>query len=93
VSEEPEKNLFICEKIWELKQIIDEDTKIVQLAIMLRDKTMDWYMSLAANSLPGTTKMIGYIKKLLINEFQNPISEDKYMIDIIEIIQKLGESV
>jgi hypothetical protein len=28
VSEDPEKHLFICENIWEAKQITDEDTKL-----------------------------------------------------------------
>jgi hypothetical protein len=40
---------------------------------------------LAKNNLPGTTRMIGDIKKLLINEFQKPISEDHYMNKMIEI--------
>jgi hypothetical protein len=93
VSEDPEKNLFICEKIWEEKKITNEDTKISQLAITLRDHTLDWYMILAANSLPRTTKMIGEIKKLLINEFQKPISEDQYMNKMIEIRQKPEEYV
>jgi len=65
----------------------------VQLAITLRYRTLDWYMSLAANSPPGTTKMIGDIKKLLINEFQKPSSEDQYMNVMIEIRQKPRESV
>jgi hypothetical protein len=43
--EDPEKHLFICENIWEAKQITDEDTKHAQLAITLRDRTLDWYMS------------------------------------------------
>jgi hypothetical protein len=44
---ELKKHLFICEKIWEAKQIIDEDTKLTQLAITLRDHALDWYMSLS----------------------------------------------
>ena len=35
--EDPEKHLFICAKIWEAKQIIDEDIKLAQLAITLRE--------------------------------------------------------
>jgi hypothetical protein len=42
VSEDPKKHLFICEKIWEEKQITDEDTKLAQLAITLRDRALDW---------------------------------------------------
>jgi hypothetical protein len=91
VSEDPEKHLFICENIWEEKQIIDEDTKLVQLAITLRDHTLDFYMSLATNNPPGTTRVIGYVNKLLINEFHKLISEDQYMNEMIEIRQKLGE--
>jgi hypothetical protein len=52
---------------------------------------MHWI--LAANSLLGTTRMIGNIKKLLINEFYKPSSEDQYMNEMIEIRQKLGESI
>jgi hypothetical protein len=65
-SEDPEKYLFICEKIWEAKQITDEDTKLTQLAITLRDHALDWYMSLATNNPLGTIRTIANIKKLLI---------------------------
>jgi hypothetical protein len=50
-------------------------------------------MSLATNSPPRTTRTIGDIKKLLINEFQKPSSEDQYMNEMIEIIHKPRESV
>ena len=81
--EDPENHLFIYEKIWEAKNIIDEDKKLAQLDITLRDHALDWYMSLAANSPRGTTKIIVDIKKLLINEFQKPSSEDQYMNEMI----------
>jgi hypothetical protein len=61
--------LFICAKIWEEKKITDEDTKLVQLAITLRDCTLEWYMILDVKSAPGTKRTPTYIKKLLINEF------------------------
>jgi hypothetical protein len=48
--EDPEKNLFICDKIWEEENITDEDTNITQLAIVLRDCALDWYMNLDINS-------------------------------------------
>jgi hypothetical protein len=92
-SEDPEKHLFICENIWEEKQITDKDTKLAQLAITLRDRALDWYMSLATNNLPRTTRTIGDIKKLLINEFQKPSSKDQYMNEMIEIRQKPRESI
>jgi hypothetical protein len=57
-----------------------------------RPCTLDWYMSLDVNSPPGTTRTIADVKKLLINEFQKPSSEDQYMNEMIEIRQKPGES-
>jgi len=48
-SEDLENHLFICEKIWAAKQITNEDTKVVQLAITLRDCALDWYMGLTVN--------------------------------------------
>jgi hypothetical protein len=50
-------------------------------------------MSLATNSPPGTTRTIGDIKKLLINESQKPSSEYQYMNEMIEIRKRPGESV
>jgi hypothetical protein len=91
--EDLEKHMFICENIWESKQITDEDTKILQLAITLRDRALDWYMKLAINNPPGKTRMILDIKKLLINEFHKPSSEDEYMNEMIEIRQKPEEYV
>jgi hypothetical protein len=75
-TEDSEKHLFICAKIWEAKQIIDEDTKLAQLAIMLRDRALDWYMSLDTNNAPGMTRTLVDIKKLLINDFQKPTFVD-----------------
>jgi hypothetical protein len=85
--------LFICANIWEANQITDEDTKLVQLATTLRDRALDWYVSLDTNSAPGMTRTLVDIKKLLINKFQKPSSKDQYMNEMIKIRQKLGEYV
>jgi hypothetical protein len=92
-SKDLEKHLFICEKIWEEKQITHEDTKLAQLVITLRDRALGWYMNLDTNNPLGTTRTITDIKKLLINKFHKPSSEYQYMNEMIEIRQKLGESI
>ena len=84
-SKDPEKHLFICENIWEAKKITYEDTKLVQLAITLRDCTLEWYMILDAKNAPGMTRTLEDIKKLLINELQKSSVEDQYMNEMIEI--------
>jgi hypothetical protein len=92
-SEDPEKNLFIYENILESKKITDEDTKITQLSITLRDHVLDEYMSLVVNNPPRVTRTITDVKKLLINKFHKPISEGQYMNEMIEIMKKLGDYV
>jgi hypothetical protein len=93
VAEYTEKHLFIYAKIWEEKHITDEDTKIAQLSITPRDYALDWYMSLDANSAPGTIRTLTKIKKLLVNEIQKSSSKNRYMNEIIKIRQKPRESV
>ena len=60
---------------------------------MLRDRALDWYMSLDANGAPRKTRTLTDIKKLLVNEFQNLSSENQYMNEMIEIRQKPGDYV
>jgi hypothetical protein len=68
--DDPEKNLFICDKIWETKKITDEDTKVVQLEITFRDCALDWYMGLVVNNPIGAPTIVVDVNKKLINEFQ-----------------------
>ena len=75
--EDPENHLFICDDIWEAKNITNGDINLAQLRITLRHSVLYWYMSLDVNSLPRVTKTIIDLKKLLINEFQKPISEEQ----------------
>jgi hypothetical protein len=49
-------------------------------------------MSIDVNIPPGTIRDLEEVIILLINVFQKPSSEDQYMNEMIEIIQKLGES-
>lgn len=43
-SQDPEQHMFVCETIWIVKQIQDQDAQIVQLATMFRDRALVWYM-------------------------------------------------
>jgi hypothetical protein len=73
-SDDLEKKLFICEKLWEIKQITDEDTKVAQLEITFRDHTLDWYLGISTNNPIGTLTTVEDVKRQLINEFQKPSS-------------------
>jgi hypothetical protein len=81
--EDPEKHLYICEKIWEAKQITDEDTKVAQLVITFRDCVVYWYMGLIVKIPQGAPTTIADVKKALINEFHRASSKDQFMNEMI----------
>jgi hypothetical protein len=49
-------------------------------------------MRLDVNNPQGVPNSIANVKKILINEFHKPSSEDQYMNEMIEIRQKPSES-
>jgi hypothetical protein len=67
---------------------MDEDKKVTQLAIVFKNRALDWFMSLAVKSPQGSPKIVVDVKKALINEFQRPSLEDQHMNEMIEIRQK-----
>ena len=46
--EDHEKHWFLCEAIWTIKQIQDNNVKLVQLATTLRERALTWYMKYTA---------------------------------------------
>jgi hypothetical protein len=49
-SKDPKKNLFMCERIWEVKRDTDEEKKVAQLEITFINHALDWYMNLAVKN-------------------------------------------
>jgi hypothetical protein len=43
-SEDPDQHLFICEMIWAVKNVYDDDVHIFQLEMTFREHTLLWYM-------------------------------------------------
>lgn len=42
--EEPEQHWFLCEVVWNVKQVIDDDIKMAQLTTTFRDRVLNWFM-------------------------------------------------
>ena len=42
--EDPEQHWFLCEVVWNVKQVIDDDIKMAQLTTMFRDIALNWFM-------------------------------------------------
>jgi hypothetical protein len=72
---------------------MDEETKVSQLPITLKNHALDWFMILAVNIPQGALITITNVKKALINEFQRTSLEYQYMNDMIEIKWKPGDLV
>ena len=39
-TEDPDQHFFLCEAVWSIKQVQDDDTKRAQLATTFRDKAL-----------------------------------------------------
>ena len=39
--EDPKQHWFLCEVVWSVKQVIDDDIKMAQLTITFRDRALN----------------------------------------------------
>jgi hypothetical protein len=44
--EDPDQHRFLCEVVWNIKNVTDEAIKITQFSTNLRDHALSWYMKL-----------------------------------------------
>jgi hypothetical protein len=45
-SEDPDQHRFLCEVVWSIRNVIDEDVKRDHFSTTLRDRALRWYMKL-----------------------------------------------
>jgi hypothetical protein len=43
-SEDPDQHWFLCEALWIINNVIDEDVRRAQFSTTLRDHALRWYM-------------------------------------------------
>jgi hypothetical protein len=44
--EYPDQHWFLCEFVWNIKNVIDEAAKRAHFSTTLRDRALNWYMKL-----------------------------------------------
>ena len=71
-TEYPKQYWFLCESIWTVKQVQDEDIKKGQLAPTFRGHALDWYMKFVQVPTRHQQKTLVYIRTGLIEEFKSP---------------------
>ena len=52
-AEDPRQHWFLCEAVWTIKGIQDDNIKLVQLVTTLRDIALTWFMKYT--TAPGRT--------------------------------------
>ena len=90
-AEDPEQHFFICEAVWNIKQVHNDDIKRAQLTTNFRDKALTWLMKFFASAEQPRT--IQEIKDELKKEFKKPKSKSQCIIELKEIKQLQHESV
>jgi hypothetical protein len=92
-SEDPEQHLFICDTIWTVKNVQDDDVKIVQLEMTFRDHALLWYMKYHNTTPVGQTRTLAEVRQALLKEFQKPKSQSQCITELKEIKKIVNESV
>jgi hypothetical protein len=82
-SEDPDQHWFLCEDIWNIKNVTDEALKRTQFSTTLRDHALSWYMKLVQGL--AQPKPLNQIKNTLITEFKKPKSESQCITEMKEI--------
>ena len=59
--EDPEQHLFLCEAVWTVRQIQDENIKKAQMITTLRGLTFEWYMKFSIVLVGVVYKMLNEI--------------------------------
>ena len=81
--EDPDQHLFLCEAVWNIKQVQNDDIKNVQLTTTFRDRALTWFMKFSTSTQqPKTMKKI---KDELKKEFKKPKSESQCITELKEI--------
>ena len=91
--EDVEQYQFLCEAVWIVKQILDDDINKGQLEKTLRGRALDWFMKFV-QVLTGTpANTLAEIRKGLIEEFKKLESEAHYITEPKQIKQYPNEIV
>jgi hypothetical protein len=90
-SEDHDQHWFLCEAVWNIKNVTNEVVKRDQFSITLRDHALSWYMNLIQGL--AQLKTLNEIKNALIIEFKKPKSESQCITEVKEIKKKVAEPV
>ena len=82
--EDPEQHWFLCEAVWNVKQVQNDAVKMAQLTTMFRDRALNWFMKYSI----GQDRTLVHVRDALISEFRKPKSESHCTTELKEIKKK-----
>ena len=66
-AEDPDQHFFICEEVWNIKQVQNDDINKAQLTTTFRDRALTWFMKFSTST--QQPKTIQEMKAELKKEF------------------------
>ena len=87
--EDPKHHWFLCEAVWNVKQVHNDAVNMAQLITTFRDRALNWFMKYSS----GQVETLAQVRATLINEFKKPKLESQCMTELKEIKQKPMETV
>jgi hypothetical protein len=89
--EDLDQHWFLCELIWNIKNLIDEAIKRTQFSTTLRDHALSWYMKLVQGL--AKLKPLNEIRSELISDFKKTKSKSQCITNMKEIKHKVVKLV
>ena len=66
--EDPDQHGFLCEVVWNVKQVANNNVKMAQLTTTFRDRALNWFMKYTDEQ----ARTLVEVKTMLIVEFKKP---------------------
>ena len=92
-AEYPKQHWFLCEVVWTVRQVQNQDIRKAQMIMSLRGRLLDWFMKFFIVPVGDPQKTLDEIQLTMICEFKKPKSESQCITKIKEIKQAPTESV
>ena len=85
MTKDLEQYQFLCEEVWIVKQVQDDDITKGKLAMNFRGQVLDWYMKFLQVPIGNPNNTLAEIRIGLIDEFKKPKLESWYITELKEI--------
>ena len=79
--EDPYQHWFLCEAVWSVKQVTNDDIKMAQLMTMFRVRALSWFMKYTDRQ----ERTLMEVKDALTVEFKKPKAESQCINELKEI--------